>query len=211
MLQYSQDGGLTWYAVGEVSDSAALLLSADAQNRLRFVPHPGFVGTIDNVFTFRGWDGTTGIVGMSGQYFDASSNGGSTAFSSATDAASIQVVVAPAAVVGRHLFYNESTFDGNNGAIDDSDDAAVASDKTPYTAGDGVIGPSAMSSYAYGINGIMVDVAGNAASYTLSDFGFKIGGGPATTRPPGWRRAEHARRAARQGRGRVGSRRNRLG
>ena len=80
-------------------------------------------------------------------------------------------------VAGRFLFYNFSKYDSNTAGVDDSDDGAIATDKTPYFAGSGVIGPQSMSAYAYGINGIMVDIAGGASGYTASDFTFKIGTG----------------------------------
>ncbi len=36
------------------------------------------------------------------------------------------------AVVDRHVFYNESSFDGGDAAIGPADDGAIAPDKTPY-------------------------------------------------------------------------------
>lgn len=55
-LYYSIDAGATWHAVGEVSDSAALLLYADADTRLYFQPHENFNGTLTDALTFRAWD-----------------------------------------------------------------------------------------------------------------------------------------------------------
>ena len=50
--------GVTWSALGAVSDSSARLLAADAQTRLRFVPASGYSGTNTNGITFRAWDRT---------------------------------------------------------------------------------------------------------------------------------------------------------
>jgi hypothetical protein len=86
---YTTNGGTTWSALGAVSDSSARLLASDFSNsRLYFQPDFPFFGTISNGITFRAWDQTTGT---NGGVADVSSNGGTTAFSSATDTASIVV------------------------------------------------------------------------------------------------------------------------
>jgi hypothetical protein len=86
--QFSTNGGATWSDIGVVSDSSARLLAADANTRVRFVPAVGFSGTVTDGITFRAWDQTSGVNGGLG---DASVNGGSTAFSTATETASIEV------------------------------------------------------------------------------------------------------------------------
>src|SRR5262249_8239141 len=75
--QYSTDNGSTWTAVGSVSDSAALLLRAS--DKLRLVPD-GQNATTGSV-TFRAWDQTSGTPGAK---VDVSTNGGTTAYSTAT-------------------------------------------------------------------------------------------------------------------------------
>ena len=55
-LWYTTDGGELWNNVGEVSDSAALLLYADSNTRLFFTPAVDFSGTINDVLEFRAWD-----------------------------------------------------------------------------------------------------------------------------------------------------------
>ena len=82
--QYSIDGGTTWTAVGAVSNSTALLL--DASDKIRFLPD-GNNGGSDTI-TYRAWDETTGSHGATA---DTSSNGGTTAFSTATDTAHLTV------------------------------------------------------------------------------------------------------------------------
>ncbi len=82
------------------------------------------------------------------------------------------------AVVGRHVFYNQSSFDGNSAAINPvSDNAAIATDKTPYIPNGATATFSNITSFSRGINGIMVDLdAGeNHAAITASDFVFTVG------------------------------------
>jgi uncharacterized delta-60 repeat protein len=86
---FSLNGGGTWSAVGSVSDSSALLLAADADNRLYFNPTPDFNGPVTSAITFRAWDTTSGADGASG--VNTVPNGGTTAFSVATDTANLTV------------------------------------------------------------------------------------------------------------------------
>ena len=78
-------------------------------------------------------------------------------------------------VLGRMLFYNQSKFDGNDSAINAADDAAIATDKSPYIAGNGLANFSAVSSYSRGINGVMIDVAGTHPNISVNDFSFRVG------------------------------------
>jgi hypothetical protein len=86
--QYTIDGGTNWNALGSVSSTNARLLAANSQTRIRFVPNANFNGLVDPAITFRAWDQTTGI---NGDTADPSTNGGTTAFSTATETASITV------------------------------------------------------------------------------------------------------------------------
>ena len=85
-LYYTIDGGAHWSQVGSVSDSAALLLAADADTRLYFRPNADFNGTVDDVITFRAWDRTSGVNGGTVN-IGVGGGGGTTAFSSAPDTA----------------------------------------------------------------------------------------------------------------------------
>jgi hypothetical protein len=83
-------------------------------------------------------------------------------------------------IAGRHLFYNQSgtasRYDGNNLAINASDDAAIATDKTAYFWEDaGAATFANVSSYTKGINGIMVDISGSHPNITANDFIFRVG------------------------------------
>ncbi len=84
---YSINGGTTWIAVGGVSGTNALLLPDTA--RLYFQPTANFAGTSSAALTVRAWDQTSGTAGTK---VDVSTNGGTTAYSSATD--TVDVVVA---------------------------------------------------------------------------------------------------------------------
>ncbi|NML24397.1 cadherin domain-containing protein [Zoogloea dura] len=80
--QFSTNDGASWSAVGVVSDGNALLLRAE--DKIRFVPD-GLNSTSASI-SYRAWDQSSGAAGSKA---DSSSNGGTTAFSVATDTASL--------------------------------------------------------------------------------------------------------------------------
>src|SRR5262249_16201682 len=82
--QYSTDGGAHWTDIGTVSDSRALLLSPT--DRIRLLPDTIHQST--GSFTYGAWDQTSGT---HGNKVDVRGNGGTSAFSSATDTANITV------------------------------------------------------------------------------------------------------------------------
>ena len=86
--EYSLNDGGSWLALGSVSATSARLLAADTQTRVRLVPNLNFNGTIGSAITFRAWDRTTGTNGGTA---DPSTNGGTTAYSTATESAAITV------------------------------------------------------------------------------------------------------------------------
>ncbi|MDP6636788.1 MAG: CotH kinase family protein, partial [Phycisphaerae bacterium] len=71
-------------------------------------------------------------------------------------------------VVGRHVFYNNSSWDAGG-----DDNQAVAPDKTPLLPG-GSVTASNYTSYSRGINGIMVDIAGMTGTPKAGDFIIKV-------------------------------------
>jgi len=85
---YTLDGGTTWTIVGGVADNNPLLLAADANTRIYFQPNANFNGTITDAITLRAWDQSSGTAG---NFVSTNSNGGTTAFSSATDTANLTV------------------------------------------------------------------------------------------------------------------------
>ncbi len=90
-LWYSADNGANWVVMGGASDSAAILIPADSMSRLYYQPNAGVTGTISDAITIRAWDQTAGPVGTP---FAIDRDGGSTAFSAATDTVSVTVAAA---------------------------------------------------------------------------------------------------------------------
>jgi len=82
--------------------------------------------------------------------------------------------VSPVQVVGRYVFYNNSDWDGWGPAANADDDGAIAPDKQALLPG-GTATFANYTSYARGINGIMIDVDGLAGTPTVGDFAFKVG------------------------------------
>lgn len=78
------------------------------------------------------------------------------------------------AVIGRHVFYNNSRFDGGNPAPTPSDDAAIAVDKQALLPGQTATFAN-YTSYASGVNGLMIDIREPAGVPTVSDFLFRVG------------------------------------
>jgi len=81
-------------------------------------------------------------------------------------------------VVGHHLFYNNSSYDGRSPATGSADDDAIAPDKTALLPG-GQATAANFTSYAAGINGVMVDVKALPADLTAGDFDFAMSRGAA--------------------------------
>ena len=80
-------------------------------------------------------------------------------------------------VMGRHIFYNNSVFDGRNPAATPEDDNAIAPNVRfvlPHPSQQAGVG--AYTSYYRGVNGIMVDLVGRPAGSVLTadDFGIKV-------------------------------------
>jgi len=87
--EFSTNGGETWTAFDlAVSDTNATLLNSG--DRIRLIPAPGFAGDIATGVTFRAWDTTDGNPSGTTSV-DVSVNGTTTAYSTATDTASIRV------------------------------------------------------------------------------------------------------------------------
>ena len=86
------------------------------------------------------------------------------------------------AVLGRHVFYNNSAFDGADAGANAADDAAIAPDKAALLPGHTAASAN-YTSYSRGINGIMIDLAGIAGIPSASDFQFRIGN---DSSPAGW-------------------------
>ncbi|MEM7314152.1 MAG: hypothetical protein AAF497_13475, partial [Planctomycetota bacterium] len=87
--QFSLDDGSTWNTIDldALSDSSAIVL--DQMARVRFIPDAGFHGMTDSL-NFRAWDLSDGAA--SGDVVDASSFGGTSAYSSNTGGMRLEVI-----------------------------------------------------------------------------------------------------------------------
>jgi hypothetical protein len=102
---YSITGGTSWISLGSPSALSSRLLSADGagQSRIYFQPSPNYNGATS--VTFRAWDQTSGVNGGTA---DTTSNGGTTAFSTNTEIASLTITAAPVVVLsGSNSSYTE--------------------------------------------------------------------------------------------------------
>lgn len=79
-----------------------------------------------------------------------------------------------ARVVGRHVFYNRSSWDGNDSGPNADDDKALATDKMALLPEQTATFVN-YTSYSRGINGIMVDIMGLTSTPSVSDFQFHVG------------------------------------
>ncbi len=113
----------------------------------------------------------------------ATVSGGSEVNSANDMASDPTTIVSCASIAGRYIFYNNSSFDGNNSAANAQDDAAIASDKAPLLPG-GTARFANYTSYSLGINGIIIDVANMAQVPVASDFTFQVGNGSVWTTAP---------------------------
>ncbi|MEO5332742.1 MAG: DUF4347 domain-containing protein, partial [Magnetococcus sp. YQC-5] len=89
--EFSTDNGTTWTATGAVSNLQALLLRP--QDKIRFQPNT-LNTTSSASFSFYAWDQTQNL-GNQGTKKDVSARGGVTAYSAASDTATININVAP--------------------------------------------------------------------------------------------------------------------
>lgn len=86
--QYSLDEGVSWASIGEVSESAARLLSGLSGTFLRFAPSANVSG--ETSITFRAWDNRYGVNGGTADLLTVGA-GGNTSFSTALEEASLTV------------------------------------------------------------------------------------------------------------------------
>lgn len=84
------------------------------------------------------------------------------------------IEIAETRVVGRHVFYNNSKYDGGKADADSLDDLAIASDKSALLPGQQATF-SNYTSYSRGINGVILDVQHFLGTPRLSDFQFRVG------------------------------------
>ncbi|NES11890.1 hypothetical protein G3O07_22605, partial [Pseudomonas laurentiana] len=108
--QYSIDAGTTWNTIGTVSSTSALILRPS--DRVRFVPD-GIHGETATI-TYKAWDQTGGTAGLQGVKLSTSASGGTSAFSTATDTASVVVTAVNDAPTLNGTGGNVAWTEGNN-------------------------------------------------------------------------------------------------
>lgn len=81
-------------------------------------------------------------------------------------------------ISGRFVFYNDSSFDGDDPSINAADDTAIATDKTALLPGQTATFEN-YTSYVNGVNGVIVDIENlaNPSALSASDFVFSVGNG----------------------------------
>ncbi|MFO0878590.1 MAG: Ig-like domain-containing protein [Gemmataceae bacterium] len=86
--EYSLDAGSTWTALGAVEEGSARLLRAS--DLLRFIPRRDYFGTV--TLSYRAWDQSSSQAGQLVDLAGVGATGGSSAFSIASETASLTVV-----------------------------------------------------------------------------------------------------------------------
>ncbi len=82
--------------------------------------------------------------------------------------------VAPSEVVSRHVFYNNSVWDGYSSGPDAADDQAIATGIRPLRPGENA-GFANYTNFDKGLNGVMIDVTEVDGNLSLRDFQFRVG------------------------------------
>ena len=145
---------------GLVEDVQNGTLALNPDGSFIYTPDPGFVGT--DRFTYVAFDGT-----------DESAP------------ATVSIEVTPSGpIAGRHVFYNNSSLDGQNPAAGVADNNAIATEKWVLLPGQ-TISPGKVFAGTQGINGLMIDIdgVGDAANLGPDDFVVRTGTGGD---PIGW-------------------------
>jgi len=91
----------------------------------------------------------------------------------APSVADAETTMPAAEIVGRHVFYNNSSLDGNDAEANIADDYAIAADKLALLPGE-TASAANYTSYTRGINGIMVDIDALPGEVTAADFEFEV-------------------------------------
>ena len=133
------------------------------------------VGHYQQALRFINYNNTAGGPGATPIVATFVANDGTHASNPVTS--TINISVGSGQVLGNRLFYNNSKYDVNNGAINANDDLAIASDKTGYN-GTGTATFANVSAFNKGITGIMVDLQsgiGHAhGDHRPGDISFKV-------------------------------------
>ncbi|UKJ77352.1 DUF4347 domain-containing protein [Azospirillum brasilense] len=170
---YSTDGGTSWTAVGTVNDSGSALLLRTT-DRLYYRPTGANAGVLSAAITFRAWDQTSGTAGAK---VATAGGGGISAFSAATDTASLSitpaalgsaVTLAPASDTGNSNTDNITkassvTFNGSGANANANANTTVRL----YANGSLVATTTADASGAYSFAGVDVSGLSGAVDFTV--------------------------------------------
>ncbi len=157
---FSTNNGTTWSTVGTVSSASALLLTG--ANRLYLQPAAGFSGAVATALTFQAWDTSSGTAGAK------VSTAGSSAFSVASDTASISVVGAVTPVssftLDTILVTSGNGFRLSGGTAGDGAGGAIAGvgDINGDGIGDLLVGAPSAVNGAFAQAGLLYGVLGQA-------------------------------------------------
>jgi hypothetical protein len=77
-------------------------------------------------------------------------------------------------ILGHFIFYNRSSFDGQNGSSNVADGFALATDKQVLLPGQTATAQN-YSNYSKGVNGIMIDITNFDGSITEDDYSIRVG------------------------------------
>ncbi|MDW7629421.1 DUF4347 domain-containing protein [Azospirillum brasilense] len=168
---YSTDGGTSWTAVGTVNDSGNALLLRTT-DRLYYQPTGANAGILSAAITFRAWDQTSGTAGTK---VATAGGGGISAFSAATDTASLSitpaalgsaVTLAPASDTGNSNTDNITkassvTFNGSGANANANTTVRL------YANGSLVATTAADASGAYSFTGVDVSGLSGAVDFTV--------------------------------------------
>jgi hypothetical protein len=161
--QYSTDGGSTWNnfsaTTGSIVDISSAARLLDSANTVRFVPDAEYSGS--TTFTFRAWDKTSGSVGATA---DTTTNGGSSAFSMATDTASVTVTSINDAPQFTGLNGTPAYTEGAGAVILDSDVAVSDVELDSLNGGNG------------DYTGASLNIVRNGGAYAVDTFSITSGG-----------------------------------
>ncbi|REK09042.1 MAG: hypothetical protein DWQ37_19480 [Planctomycetota bacterium] len=170
--------------IGDTGTGTPLLAITSAQDEISGRNNYGFGASITNIHDFdrSGLAATVDIISARNNagvltYINLSDPPAAPALQSAdASPAPLEPQGVPLAteILGRHIFYNESKFDGFSAGINASDDLAIAPDKSAYLPGSGPSTFANLTSYTRGINGIMIDIQDPAGTLTVDDFAFKM-------------------------------------
>ena len=166
--QYSVDGGADWTSFGSPSARTAVLLTADANTLVRFVPNSNFSGLVATGLTFQAWDQTSGTAGGTA---DATIKGGTTAFSVGSFSAAIRVDKSPTiagAAAGQTTGDNASIQPFSGVTVGDTNAAGemLTATVTIGTPANGQFTSASLTGWTVVTAGSVYQITGDAAQVT---------------------------------------------